>query len=237
MNKQEKIVTMFDEIAKTYDVTNRVLSFGVDKSWRRDACLKSFDYLNKKEIDSIIDMACGTGDMCEYWDKIADEKGIKIGKITGIDPSSGMLEEAKKKGINATFVQGEAKDIPCYENSTDILSISYGLRNVVDRVDALKEFHRVLKPDALLVILEFTKLPKQKFSSKVRDFYMKKVLPLIGGALSRNFNAYNYLPNSIEDFLTTQKLISELKESGFEIVEVKGYSMDISTLFIARKLT
>jgi len=236
VNRQEKIVNMFDEIAKSYDLANRVLSFGVDKSWRRDACIKTYNYLNNKELDTVLDIACGTGDMCEYWDKIAKEKGINIKKIVGIDPSVGMLEEAKKKGLNATFLEGEAKDIPAKDKSSDILSISYGLRNVVDRKEALEEFYRVLKSGGYLVILEFTKLPKQNFISKIRDFYMKKILPFIGGVLSKNFNAYNYLPNSIEDFLTTQKLVEELKMSGFEIIEVKGYSMDISTLFIAKKV-
>ena len=227
---------MFDDIAKTYDVANRVLSFGIDKSWRKEACNLTFDKYNNEKIDSILDVACGTGDMCEYWDKIAKERGIMIEKITGIDPSVGMLEEAKKKGLNATFVEGEAKDIPCKENRSDILSISYGLRNVVDRMEGLREFHRVLKPGGLLVILEFTKLPKKKLSAKVRDFYMKKVLPLVGGFLSKNYNAYNYLPDSIDDFLTTENLTAELKEVGFEIEVVKGNSMDISTLFIARKI-
>ena len=227
---------MFDDIAKTYDVANRVLSFGIDKSWRKEACNLTFDKYAHEEIDSILDVACGTGDMCEYWDKIAAERGIMIEKITGIDPSVGMLEEAKKKGLNATFVEGEAKDIPCKENRSDILSISYGLRNVVDRMEGLREFHRVLKPGGLLVILEFTKLPKKKLSAKVRDFYMKKVLPLVGGFLSKNYNAYNYLPDSIDDFLTTENLTTELKEVGFDIEVVKGNSMDISTLFIARKI-
>ncbi len=236
MNKQEKIVTMFDDIAKTYDVANRVLSFGIDKSWRREACNLTFDYYKQNKIESIVDVACGTGDMCEYWDKIATQRTIMIEKITGIDPSIGMLEEAKKKGLKATFIQGEAKDLPCKENRSDILSISYGLRNVVDRIEGLKEFHRILKPGGLLVILEFTKLPKKSLSAKVRDFYMKKILPLVGGFLSKNYNAYNYLPDSIDDFLTTENLIAELKEVGFEIEIVKGNAMDISTLFIARKI-
>jgi demethylmenaquinone methyltransferase/2-methoxy-6-polyprenyl-1,4-benzoquinol methylase len=236
LNKQEKIVTMFDDIAKTYDVANRVLSFGIDKSWRKEACDLAFDAYEKEHLDSILDIACGTGDMCEFWDKIAKERAIKIDKITGIDPSVGMLEEAKKKGLNANFIVGEAKDLPCKENHSDILSISYGLRNVVDRKEGLREFHRVLKPKGLLVILEFTKLPKQSFIAKIRDFYMKRILPLVGGFLSKNYNAYNYLPNSIDDFLTTENLTNELKEVGFEIVVVKGNAMDISTLFIARKI-
>ena len=235
MNKQEKIVSMFNDISKTYDVANRVLSFGVDRKWREIAAQKCFELYGKEKIEKILDVACGTGDMCENWDKFAKKNNITVEKIIGADPSVGMLEEAKKKSLNATFVEAEAKDLPFKDKSVDILSISYGLRNVVDRVDGLKEFHRVLKKDGILVILEFTKLKKQTIISIFRDFYMKKILPIIGGILSKNFSAYNYLPNSIDSFLTTEDLVEELKEVGFEVLEAKGYSMDISTLFIARK--
>ena len=235
MNKQEKIVEMFNDISKTYDVANRVLSFGVDRKWREIACNRCYEIYDKDRLDIILDVACGTGDMCENWDKFAKQREIKIEKIIGADPSTGMLEEAKKKGLNATFVEAEAKDLPFKDDSVDILSISYGLRNVVDRKEGLKEFYRVLKPGGLLVILEFTKLKKQTLLGMARDFYMKKVLPLIGGLLSKNFSAYNYLPNSIDGFLTKEDLVEELKEIGFDVLEAKGYSMDISTMFIARK--
>ncbi len=235
MNQQEKIVTMFDNIAKTYDVANRVLSFGVDKGWRKEACDKTYTLYNHSDISTILDVACGTGDMCEFWNKRADIHNINIKNIYGVDPSSGMLEMAKEKGLNAKFIQAEAKDLPSKDNSVDILSISYGLRNVVEREEGLKEFFRVLKPGGMLVILEFTKLQKQTIMSRLRDFYMKKILPTIGGFLSKNYEAYNYLPNSIEGFLTKEKLIDELQNIGFEIKVAKGYSMDISTLFIAKK--
>jgi demethylmenaquinone methyltransferase/2-methoxy-6-polyprenyl-1,4-benzoquinol methylase len=226
---------MFDNIAGTYDVANRVLSFGVDKGWRKEACDKTFAYYKQNHIAMILDVACGTGDMCEFWSKRAKNHDIKIDEIYGVDPSSGMLEVAKKKGLDAKFIQAEAKDLPAKDDSVDILSISYGLRNVVDREEGLREFYRVLKPGGILVILEFTKLQKQTIPSRVRDFYMKKVLPMIGGLLSKNYEAYNYLPNSIEGFLTKEKLIEELEETGFNLLEAKGYSLDISTLFIAQK--
>jgi len=235
LNQQEKIVTMFDNIAKTYDVANRVLSFGVDKGWRKEACNKTFELYGKNDITTILDVACGTGDMCDFWDKQAKKQNIKISDIYGVDPSSGMLDMAKEKGLNAKFIQAQAKDLPSKDNSVDILSISYGLRNVVDRQEGLEEFYRVLKPGGMLVILEFTKLQKQTLMSRLRDFYMKKILPAVGGLLSKNYEAYNYLPNSIEGFLTKEKLIEELKEIGFDIKVAKGYSMDISTLFIAQK--
>ena len=235
MNKQKKIVSMFDQIAKTYDVSNRVLSFGIDKSWRKDACDKTYEILNQKEITTIIDIACGTGDMCEFWDQRAKELSIELKEIIGADPSRGMLEVAKEKNLNASYVVAGAKDLPFKDNKADIVSISYGLRNVIDRDEGLREFKRVLKPNGLLVILEFTKLKDENFISKLRDFYMKKILPIVGGALSRNFSAYKYLPNSIDNFLTKEKLIQELQEIGFDIEVAKGYSMDISTLIIARK--
>jgi len=226
---------MFDEIASTYDVANRVLSFGVDKSWRKDACDKTYNYYNNKDIELILDVACGTGDMCEFWDKRAKNSSINIQKIVGADPSVGMLEKAKEKNLNAEFVVAEAKNLPFEDASVDILSISYGLRNVMDREEGLREFHRVLKPDGLLVILEFTKLQKASFASQARDFYMKKILPVVGGVLSKNKDAYNYLPNSIEGFLTKEMLVKELEDIGFNLKEATGYSMDISTLFIAQK--
>jgi len=226
---------MFDEIASTYDVANRVLSFGVDKSWRKDACDKTYAFYDTKSIDLIVDVACGTGDMCEYWDKRAKKADINIRKIIGADPSVGMLEIAKQKSLNAEFIVAEAKSLPFETDSVDILSISYGLRNVMDREEGLREFHRVLKPDGLLVILEFTKLQKASFASRARDFYMKKILPVVGGLLSKNKDAYSYLPDSIEGFLTKEMLVKELEAVGFNIKEATGYSMDISTLFIAKK--
>ncbi len=235
MDKQKKIVSMFDEIASTYDVANRVLSFGVDKGWRKKACDRTYKIYGKNDIDLIVDVACGTGDMCEYWLKRSGKNNILIHSIIGIDPSVEMLKVAKTKKIDALFKEAEAKSLPLKDGDTDILSISYGLRNVVDRIEGLKEFNRVLKKGGLLVILEFTKLENENVVSKVRDFYMKKILPTVGGIVSRNYEAYNYLPNSIENFLTREKLVDELKECGFEIEYLKGFSMDISTLFIARK--
>ena len=235
LDKQKKIITMFDDIAKTYDMANRVLSFGIDKVWRKKACDITLEKYGKKKLDLIADIACGTGDMCEYWRKRTTKKEVKLDNIVGIDPSIGMLNVARKKNIKAKFMEGEAKKIPLNNHSADILSITYGIRNVVDRVEGLKEFNRVLKKGGMLVILEFTKNENECTSSKLRDFYMKKILPKIGGFVSKNYEAYNYLPNSIDGFLTKEKLIEELDSCGFDVLMAKGYSMDISTMFIARK--
>ena len=234
--KQEKIVEMFDDIAKTYDLANRVLSMGIDIQWRKKGCDKAFEILKKEELEQIVDVATGTGDLLIYWKEQAQKSGVEIEKYIGIDPSVGMLEVAKKKVDFANFIEGKAQELPIGDQSTDVISISYGIRNVVDRVEALQEFHRALKPGGIVVILEFTKQDRSGLLDKVVDFGMKKVLPRIGGLISKNYEAYKYLPNSIEEFLTTEMLSQELEEAGFEMKYTKSFSMGISTLLVAQKI-
>lgn len=233
--KQEKIVSMFDDIAPTYDTANRVMSMGVDKSWRRKACDLAYKYHAKDSLDRIVDVACGTGDMMDFWRKRAQASGIAIGEIVGVDPSVGMVDVAKKKYPKFNYHISKATEIPLEDNTADILSITYGIRNVVERQDALKEFNRVLKSGGLVVILEFMKNENPSLLGKIRDFYMNKILPKVGGAISKNLEAYEYLPNSIEDFSTVANMQKELEEAGFEMLYTKSFSMDISTLLIARK--
>lgn len=234
-SRQSKIVDMFDEIAPTYDFTNRVLSFGIDKKWRKLGCEKAYEILNQKSLEQISDVACGTGDLLLFWKDIADKKKITVNQFIGIDPSVNMLSIAEKKVDFAEFIEGKAQELPLFDKTSDIISISYGIRNVVDRVEALKEFNRVLKVGGLVVILEFTKREQKSFFSKIIDFYMTKILPTIGGLVSKNYQAYKYLPDSIEGFLTTSMLTNELQEAGFTMKYTKSFSFGISTLLIAQK--
>ncbi len=233
--KQAKIVSMFDDIAPTYDTANRVMSMGVDKSWRRKACDLAYKFYSKESLDKIVDVACGTGDMMEFWRSRAEYSNISCMEIVGVDPSVGMLDVARQKYPNFKYHISKATQIPLDDSSADILSITYGIRNVVEREEALKEFKRVLKKDGLVVILEFMKNENPSVLGKVRDFYMNKVLPKVGGFISKNLEAYEYLPNSIEDFSTVENMQYELETAGFEMLYSKSFSMDISTLLIARK--
>jgi len=233
--KQDKIVGMFDDIAETYDLANRVLSMGIDKQWRRKGCQKAYEILDTKNISQITDVACGTGDLILFWDEQAKKVGVTVEKYVGVDPSVGMLEVAKKKVDFAEFKEGKAQELPIDDNSTEIISISYGIRNVVDRVEALQEFYRALKPGGLVVILEFTKQERRGFIDKIVDFGMKNVLPRIGGLISKNYEAYKYLPDSIEEFLTTEMLAKELEEAGLKMQYTKSFTLGISTLLIAQK--
>ena len=233
--KQDKIVEMFDDIASTYDKANRVLSMGIDIQWRKKGCDKAFEILGKKQLGQITDVATGTGDLLIYWKEQAAKNGVNIEKYVGIDPSVGMLEVARGKVDFATFIEGKAQALPIEDQSSDVISISYGIRNVVDRVEALQEFNRALKPGGLVVILEFTKQERRGVVDKVVDFGMKNILPRVGGFISKNYEAYKYLPDSIEEFLTTEMLSAELEGAGFEMKYTKSFSMGISTLLVAQK--
>ncbi len=235
IENQEKIVEMFDDIAPTYDTANRVMSMGVDISWRKKACNKSFEFYAKDKIEKIVDVACGTGDMMGYWQKQAMKAGVDIDKLVGVDPSNGMVDVARKKFPEFNYHISKATEIPLEDASADILSITYGIRNVVERQEAFHEFNRVLKKDGLVVILEFMKDENKNILKKMRDVYMHKILPYVGGAISRNLEAYTYLPDSIEGFVTIQGMQKELEIAGFEMLYTKSFSMDISTLLIARK--
>ncbi|AXH11542.1 bifunctional demethylmenaquinone methyltransferase/2-methoxy-6-polyprenyl-1,4-benzoquinol methylase UbiE [Halarcobacter bivalviorum] len=236
MDKQEKIVSMFNDIAGRYDIANRILSMGIDKSWRNKACNKALSLYNKDSLEKIVDVACGTGDMIDFWKTVARKNGIELKNIVGVDPSVGMMDVAKNKFPEVEFIEAGAAQMPLDSNSADLISISYGIRNVVQRQEAFDEFARVLKKDGLVVISEFTKQEKTNILDHVTDFYMNKVLPTIGGIISKNKEAYRYLPDSIDEFLTTDNLCKELKQAGLEPIHVQSFSMKISTLIIARKI-
>ncbi len=235
MDKQQKIIEMFNDISKSYDLANRVLSLGIDITWRKIACKKAYANIDKKSNIDIADIACGTGDMILFWEKMAKVENVAIGDVVGVDPSVGMLEVAREKLPHVRFIESEAKEISLEDSSRDIISISYGIRNVVERVKALSEFHRILREGGILVILEFTKSENETLLDKFVSFYTKKILPIIGGLVSKNYKAYKYLPDSIEEFLTSDMLLDELDKVGFDKVYVKSYSGNISTLFIMKK--
>ncbi|MBM0636774.1 bifunctional demethylmenaquinone methyltransferase/2-methoxy-6-polyprenyl-1,4-benzoquinol methylase UbiE [Campylobacter sp. VicNov18] len=233
MQKQKKIIEMFNQIAPTYDRANRILSFGADVRWRRKACEKVMALYEKQNL-KIADIACGTGDMIRSWQESALKTQNTL-NIKGIDPSSAMLNIAKEKFPNVEFIEAQAQNLPLESKSVDIISISYGIRNVVQRQKALEEFARVLKKEGILVVLEFIKREKTGFITAFRDFYLKNILPSIGAMISKNKSAYEYLPNSIEGFLSKDEFVLELKNAGFKIFDFKSFSFGVSSMFIAKK--
>ena len=221
---QQEIVKMFDEIAPTYDLVNRIVSFGSDKLWRKKAIKETLNYLPQNP--KILDVACGSGDMIAEWQKYTNN-------ITGLDPSKRMLEIAKKRFPEIPFYQGFAQNLP-FEENFDCLSISFGLRNVVEIDRAIEEFYRVLKPNGILLILEFTKPDKNTSLKKAINFYSNKILPKIGEIISKNKEAYEYLPNSIEKFYTLNELLQKLNQ--FQILKAKTFPLSPTSMIIAKRL-
>jgi len=233
VSKQEQIVSMFDSIAKRYDLVNRVLTFGIDKKWRQNAIKETLEEINKNNI-KVLDVACGTGDMIEIWQQQAEKKNIKT-TICGLDPSVGMLDVARRRFPDVKFYNAYATEIPCNAESIDGISISFGIRNVLEIKKAIKEFHRVLKKDGIVLVLEFVKAENPNKFRKCVDFYSNKFLPKIGGILSKNKEAYEYLPNSIENFYTPGELIKLFEDQGFKTVKNDSFNFGQVGVFIFKK--
>ena len=219
---------MFDDISPNYDFLNHFLSLGIDIYWRKKFTRK----LDIQDGDTILDVACGTGDV-----------GFEILKkhsvsITGIDLSQKMIELAqgkasKKKLDNITFIEGDAENLPLNDNSVDCLTISYGFRNISNYETALSEFHRVLKPGGKLGILEFSK-PKLKFIGFIFKLYFHHILPRIGSLCSRS-DAYRYLPESVDFFPSRHDICRKIIYSGFQHAEIHDLTFGISTIFLGCK--
>lgn len=193
----------------------------------------------------IADIACGTGDMLLQWHTQASKQNLIIDTLIGIDPSKEMLKIAKQKiqkklqsskSPKVLIKVSEAKNLSMLEKeSVDILSISYGLRNVLEYERALSEFWRVLKPSGVLVVLDFFKKPNPSLLDRFVGIYTRTILPFVGWAISRNYEAYKYLPDSMDSFVSPQKLAQDLQSLGFKQVQIKGYSANISHLVLGVK--
>ena len=144
--------------------------------------------------------------------------------------------ESKKLDSRINLHLGEAKDLSTLESqSVDILSISYGLRNVLEYKQALREFARVLKPGGIVVVLDFFKNSSPSLIDRIIGIYTKHILPCIGYLISRNYAAYKYLPDSMESFITPDELALAFKEANLQPLEIKSYSAGISHLVLGQK--
>ena len=209
---RNEIWKMFDQISPTYDCVNRVMTFGLDVIWRRKMCR----LLPKKQELKILDCATGTGDQV-----IAMmEKHPHVASIVGIDLAEAMIAIGKEKIAKKAYADqvelqvASALEIPYPDHSFDAVTISFGIRNVTDVTRALKEFHRVLVPGGRVLILEGT-IPQKKLFRSLHLFYLRYVLPYIGGIISRKPSAYRYLNESIETFPQGDKFCCLMHAVGF----------------------
>ncbi len=227
-DKKKFVRKMFDDISPRYDFLNHCLSLGTDIYWRRQFIRK----LNITDKTKVLDVACGTGDVCFAILKHHDVS------VTGLDISENMVKLANEKAIKnhqgrVAFIHGDGENLPLDSNSVDYLTISYGFRNISNYKAALNEFYRVLKPGGKLGILEFSK-PKSRIVRAVFGLYFHHILPRIGSLFSQS-DAYRYLPESVDFFPTRHDICRKIIYSGFNRTEIHDLTFGISTVFLGFK--
>jgi len=215
---------MFNQIYKSYDFLNRLLSFGIDPYWRKRLVKK----IHIKKNMHVLDVATGTGDLL-----IAIKRALPDCQATGVDMAEKMLSIAKKKSSFIHFYQDDACCLSVKDQSIDLLTISFGIRNVKDPLLALKEFKRVLKPKSQVLILEFS-IPTNKMIKGIYLLYFRYVLPFVGGLFSKNMAAYTYLNQSVEHFPQGQQFLNLMHDAGFIDLSYTSMTFGVVTLYIGK---
>ncbi|SMC88742.1 bifunctional demethylmenaquinone methyltransferase/2-methoxy-6-polyprenyl-1,4-benzoquinol methylase UbiE [Moheibacter sediminis] len=230
LSKKQQVEQMFDNISPKYDLLNRVLSMGIDVSWRKKV-VKSIKASNPK---TILDIATGTGDLAIQMAKSTEAK------ITGFDLSAGMLEVGRKKvkeeGLEnrIEMIQGDAENMPFEDNSFDCITVAFGVRNFENLEKGLNDIYRVLKPGGKFIILEFSQ-PESFPMKQLYGFYSKNILPQIGKKISKDQSAYTYLPDSVKAFPYGEKMKLILKNSNFVQPFDKKLTFGIASIYESSK--
>ncbi len=228
--KKAQVEEMFDSISKRYDFLNHFLSLSIDKGWRK----KSVAELETLKPKYILDMATGTGDLALACLKLNPEK------ITGIDLSEGMLSVGRekifklKKDNIIEMLKGDSEKILFPDNTFDACTVGFGVRNFENLDQGLAEIYRVLKPNAKLVVLEFSK-PKKFPVKNLYNFYFNTILPFWGRYISKSNSAYTYLPESVKHFPDGEAFISKLINVGFKQNTQTQLSFGICSIYTGIK--
>ncbi len=230
IEKKEQVRQMFNNIAPKYDLLNNVLSAGVDKIWRKNA----INELAKNHPKKILDVATGTGDFAIAALRINPES------IVGIDISAGMLEKGNEKikrlqlENKIVLKEADSENLPFAENSFDACTVAFGVRNFGNLQKGLLEINRVLNKGGILIVLEFSQ-PQNKIFALLYSFYFKNILPLIGKIISKDFSAYKYLYESVQEFPFGKAFEAELTKAGFSSTVAMPQTMGICTIYKAVK--
>lgn len=228
-----QIRNMFSAIAYRYDLLNHVLSFNIDKLWRRKAAAKLASILGKSN-GLCLDLCCGTGDLA----LTMSQRGVA--QIVACDFSHPMLQLSRqkisKRNLNARIriIEADGLRLPFRSQLFDAVAIAFGLRNLESVAGGLTEMARVLKPGGKLIVLEFSK-PTNAVFDKLFQFYFFRILPQIGNLLSKHEDAYTYLPRSVRQFPDQMELAKTLTHCGFEKVSYINLSGGIAAIHCGEK--
>ncbi len=230
-SKKEQVAEMFNAISPKYDALNRILSAGIDQSWRR----KTLREIRATGALNLLDVATGTADLA-----LALAKGIPGSKVVGVDISAGMLEVGRSK-VRARDLEGrvrldlgDGEQLPYEESSFGAVTVAFGVRNFENLEQGLRDMRRVLEPGGTLAVLEFSQPTAWPLRS-LYLFYFKNILPRIGRLVSKDASAYTYLPNSVQAFPYGEAFAAKLREAGFKSVRVRPLTFGIASLYLAIK--
>lgn len=223
---------MFNKIAPYYDFLNHFLSLGIDRSWRRKAIkeLKSHE-----PLELIVDIATGTADVA-----LETAKRIDVKQIIGVDIAQEMLDIGRKKidkkalGETISLELGDSEDLRFEDSSVDAVTVAFGVRNFENVSKGLSEIYRVLKPGALLIVIEFSK-PRIFPLKQLYHFYFKNVLPFIGRITSKEPKAYRYLYESVQAFPDGRQFTELLEKEGFKNCTWKPLTLGICSIYTGTK--
>lgn len=230
-SKKEQVTQMFNRIAPRYDLLNRLLSFGIDRIWRR----RVIGLLRDLKMPYLLDVATGTADLA-----IEEASNLKTTLIYAVDISSEMLEIGRqkivKRGLQHTVFlkEGDSEALPFDKNTFDAITVAFGVRNFGNLGNGLAEMARVLRSGGRLVVLEFSR-PSGFPMKQLYGIYFKRVLPWLGGLISGHKEAYQYLPDSVYYFPEGGAFMEELQKAGLNPTRQWRQTFGIATIYVAEK--
>lgn len=229
--KKDQIEAMFDNIAPSYDLLNRVLSLGIDKSWRK----KAIQELSGLQLNKVLDVATGTADLA-----IEAHKQFNVPHIEGVDISNKMLDIGREKLAKLDLAntihlqQADSENLPYNDDHFDAATVAFGVRNFENLQKGINEMLRVLKPGGKVVILEFTKPTAFPFKQGF-NAYFKYLLPVIGKVKSKDPKAYQYLYESVQAFPDYEKFLEVMRTAGFKESKWSKLSFGICAIYTGVK--
>lgn len=230
-SKEERVHHVFENIYQKYDQMNSIISFRQHIRWRKDTMKR----MNVQKGKKALDVCCGTAD----W-TIAMSKAIgKEGEVVGLDFSENMLKVGREKLANeqienAKLVHGNAMELPFSDDSFDYVTVGFGLRNVPDYMQALREMYRVLKPGGVIACLE-TSQPTMFGFRQIYYFYFHYIMPLFGKLFAKSYKEYSWLQESARDFPDAEKLVEMFEQAGFKKISYKKYFGGVAALHLGYK--
>jgi demethylmenaquinone methyltransferase/2-methoxy-6-polyprenyl-1,4-benzoquinol methylase len=230
--KAGRVRGVFGSVASKYDVMNDAMSMGIHRVWK-DAMM---DWLAPRPGQKLLDVAGGTGDISFRFLKRAGS-----GHATVLDLTEPMLVEGRKRAeaeqmaASLDWVVGDAMALPFEDNSFDVYTISFGIRNVTRPIEALQEAYRVLRPGGRLMVLEFSQIPNEMMQ-KVYDLYSFNIIPKLGQMIAGDRDSYQYLVESIRQFPDQETFLGMLREAGFENAKYRNLTMGIAALHSGWKI-